>query len=331
MRKRFAALVLILLLLPQLASAQEAYVYEEEEIPAELTLIPVTETISQVRGMRRLVNLCEQYPTYLMDERIRNFNEILDALDPHIPVYVYFAENSRSHPIRQTFDADSDAYRYLKANFHADGMDHLKYETFAEYCRYYYATDHHWNYRGAYQAYADIVRLLKGEEEAVLQPAQVEVFPVYFNGSYSKELKLEFSREYFAIYRFEPFPKYTALVNGKKKVYDHISSYLKNTFNNTPMYNHYAACYGGDYGKIVFQGRDGGEGNLLMFGDSLSNSVKTLLIHHYANIIYIDLRHYEEDMGKPFSMSEILAEYPVDQILFLGNIDIFTKGTLMQP
>lgn len=331
MIKRIAALLLLLLLLPQLVFAQEGFVYQEEEIPEELTLIPASESVFQVRGMRRLVNLSSQYSPELMDERIDNFNEVLDALTPHIPVYLYFAENSRTHPIQQQFSVDSEAYLYLKERLHTDGADHIKYGSFREFCNLFYATDHHWNYRGSYQAYVDIVRMLKGGREEVLEPAAVEVFPVYFNGFYSKELKLEFSREYFAIYRFDPFPKYTALVNGKKKVYDHFSNYLQNKFNNSPMYNHYAACYGGDYGMIVFQGEQTGKGTLLLIGDSLSNAVKTLLIHHYDRIVYVDLRHYEEDMGKPCSMSELMAEYPIDQILLLGNINLFTEGTLLQP
>lgn len=331
MIRRIAALLLLLLLFPQLALAQEGFVYQEEEIPEELMLIPASETVFQVRGMRRLVNLSSQYSPESMDERIDNFNEVLDALDPHIPVYLYFAENSRSHPVEKEFSVDSELYLHLKERLHTDGADHLKYSSFREYCNLYYSTDHHWNYRGSYQAYVDIVRMLKGGKEEVLEPVAVEVFPVYFNGLYSKELKLEFSREYFAIYRFDPFPQYTALVNGKKKVYDHIGSYLKNMINNSPLYNHYAACYGGDFGKIVFQGEQSGKGNLLLIGDSLSNPVKTLLIHHYDNIIYVDLRHYEQDMGKPFSMSELLAEYPIDQILLLGNVTLFIEGLPMQP
>ena len=76
-----------------------------------------------------------------------------------------------------------------------------------------------------------------------------------------------------------------------------------------------------------------GKGTLLIFGNSLSNAVKTMLIHHYDRIVYVDLRHYNTSrgMGKPFSMHELLEEYPVDQILLLGDVNLFMDGELMNP
>ena len=49
-----------------------------------------------------------------------------------------------------------------------DAYDHLKYRTFEQFCDYFYSTDHHWNHRGSYQGYVDIVHMLLGEEEEIL-------------------------------------------------------------------------------------------------------------------------------------------------------------------
>lgn len=336
MKKTLLCFILALVFLPLGASGQEIVeaTLQPEKIPDVLELIPLTEKICQVRGMRRMVNDCTKFPLSDLDERIQNYNEILDGMEEHIPTYMYFAESSRSHPIEFSFPEDSEAYTYLKQRLHVDHFGHLAYDTFEQFCQYYYSTDHHWNYKGSYQAYVDIVRMLKGEEESVLVPEGVVTFPVIFDGSFSREIKLSFSQEYFSIYRFGERAEYTAYVNGKKRAYDHMDNYLRGTINTNALVNHYALCYGGDYGMIVFENAEqSGKGTLLMFGNSMSNAVKTLLIQHYDRIVYIDLRHYatSRGIGKPFSMSEIVTEYHPDQILLLSDLSMYRQGDPMEP
>ena len=125
----------------------------KEAIPNSLKLQSLSKTIYRIRNMNRLVNNSRNYSNKRMAERIQNFNRALDSIPDDIPVYLYFVENSRTHPIAASFAKDSDAYRYLKNNFHADYFDHLKYTTFKAFCSYFYTTDHHWNFRGSYQGY----------------------------------------------------------------------------------------------------------------------------------------------------------------------------------
>ena len=96
-----------------------------------------------------------------MKKLVDGFNAAIDALpEDKPPIYLYLAESSRSHPIAPEFDEESPGYLYLKENLHADVFDHLKYSTYEQFCDYFYTTDHHWNYKGSYQAYKDIVRML---------------------------------------------------------------------------------------------------------------------------------------------------------------------------
>ncbi len=74
----------------------------------------------------------------------------------------------------------------------------------------------------------------------------------------------------------------------------------------------------------MFEGEQTGKGTLLIIGDSQTNPVKTLLIHHYDRIVFINLGHYYKEstgVGKPFSMSETINEYNPDQILLMGCAD----------
>lgn len=299
---------------------------EIETIPDQLELIPLTPVLSQVKGMRRIVNNSAAFVLEMMDQRIDNFNRVLDEMEPHIPTYLYFVESSRTHPIAHAFPVDSDAYLYLKERLHVDYFDHLKYDSFDQFCQYFYSTDHHWNFRGSYQGYKDIVRMLKGEEETLLVPQGIALFPVIYHGSFCRDMKLAFSKEYFSIYNFNPFPQYTAFVNGKKRAYDHFANYLSNKINHKPLVNHYALCYGGDYGLIHFQGEQSGKGNVLVFCDSQSDAIKTLLIQHFDNIVFVDLRHYADPargVGKPFSMRETVNQFDIHQILFLTDVSTF--------
>ncbi|MCR4620832.1 MAG: hypothetical protein K5663_01985 [Clostridiales bacterium] len=317
-------------------SLNENLLPPKENIPKKIEVVPYAEEVFRVKGMYRLVDDCSNYPVEKMDVRIQNFNSVLDGMDPHIPTYVYFVENSRSHPLELTFPEESDAYIHLKENLHADVFDHLKYTTFEQFCQYFYTTDHHWNYLGAYQGYVDIVRMLKGEEEELLVPKELVTLPALYDGAYSRKNQKAFSKEYFALYRYNRYPEYTSYVNNKKKAYDHIKNYLSGRINKEPLVNHYATCYGGDNGLILFKNNHpSGKGTLLILGDSMSNAVKTLLIEHYDTIVYVDLRHYSgtRGVGKPFSMRDITSKYHIDQILFLSNMTMYTKydSVVMNP
>ena len=328
--KRWLSALLALICLFPVSGCADAPV-TAEKLPDTIELVPLTECICQVRGTWRLVDDCAYYSTDKMAERVASYNQALDAAQDRPPVYLYLAESSRSHPMTQTFPENSDAYEYLLENLHADCFDHLKYTTYAQYCQYFYTTDHHWNYRGSYQAYVDIVHMLKGDDEDVLEPVGTATFPIFFNGYYCRDTGLQFSREYFSVYLFDPFPAYTAYVGGAKRQYDHVDVYLRNRYNSGVMTNHYANYYGGDTGSITFVSGSKGKGSLLMIGNSLSNAVKTLLTNHYDTIYYVDLRHYKKLAGESFSISSYLAKYPVDQILILGDVTLFMTGEMMDP
>ena len=61
-----------------------------------------------------------------------------------------------------------------------EDTDYLRIGSLEEYGRYFYTTDHHWNYRGSYAGYCQIVRMLLGEDEPVIEPAETVTFPVKF-------------------------------------------------------------------------------------------------------------------------------------------------------
>ena len=302
-----------------------------ETIPEVIELERINYAYLRVKGMNRIVGDYSVWTTDKMDSKIRSFNSVLDNMDHHIPVFLYYVESSRSHPMQEVFSPESELYLYLKEHLHADGYDHLKYSTFKEYCDYFYSTDHHWNYRGSYQGYVDIVHMLKGPDEPVLEPVDAVTFPLIYNGSYSEKTNTMLSKEPFTVYRFDKLPNYTAFVKGKKIHYDRMKQYFAGKYGKGKLESHYSRFYGGSYGKLLFRGESSGKGRLLVFEDSMSNAIKALLIAHYDEILFIDTRYYENEQGKKCSMKDILSSFPADQILILTCNTLFTDKHLVYP
>ena len=185
MKKRVLALLLCLLTAFSAAAEEEAPLKKRR-----------TESgLFYVKADHRYFNNAGHFGVSRIKSGVRLLNAAIDALEPHIPVSLYLAESSRSHLIERTFPEDSEVYRYLLEHLHADQADHLKYTTYRQFCEYFYATDHHWNYRGSYQAYADIVYMLFGEDEPYLTPDEKVTLPVKFQGSFAKQERNPVSEE----------------------------------------------------------------------------------------------------------------------------------------
>ena len=300
-----------------------------EAIPDTVEAEKVGDDIYRIKGTDRLIRGASRSVPDKMKETIDSYNAVLDRLDGDIEVYAYFPENSSSLNVAGDYTEGYRLYDYLKEHLHADATAHLEISSYGQFCRLFYTTDHHWNFRAHYLAYTDILAMVKGPEEAPLVPSGIAVFPVIFNGSFCRDLKQELSGEYFTVYTFDRLPEYTCYQMGKKRQYDHVETYLRGKFDTDPMTNHYANYYGPNSGYMVFENRHatGDMGTLLIIGDSFSTPIKTLLIGHYDRIIGVDLRLYEGVAKTPFSLSEVVREHDVDQILFLGSKAMYVGET----
>ena len=289
------------------------------------------ERLFYIEALHRYVQNPNVYPSSRASACVRMFNRAIDSLQEEIPVSLYFVESSRSHLITHRFDENSEYYLYLQKHLHADRSDHLKYTTLEEFCDFFYSTDHNWNYQGAYQGYCDIVRLLLGENEPLLEPVETVTLPVIFNGSFSKNLNTADSTEQFSLYRFDKLPEYTCFVNGKKHAYDHIRSYLAGKYNRNTFANHYALCYGGTFAFGTMETDRTDAPNLLVFCNSMGAGVNYLLANHFHRIVIVDLRYYKETFEDDFSLENAVKEYDIDQILILGDAQFFYDAKNLIP
>ena len=313
--------------------AYAAFAPFHEDVPEAVQLVESSNGIFRIFGTKRLVQKSLNWASGNILSAVRTFNKALDGIDPDIPVYLYFVDNSRTQPVYREFTEDSVVYNYLKDMLHVDAADHLKYSSLEEFCHYFTTTDNHWNFRGSYQGYVDVVRMMRGEEEELLEPDGIAVIPVYFDGTYNKT-RQPISEEYFAIYRFDDFPRYTAYIDGKKREWDHIDDYLNGKYDRKAMTAHYTKCYGGNVGLMTLESEEpSAHGTLLIFGDSFALPLKSMLMKHFKTIVAVDLRYYEDSRTNPLSMSALVEKYGVDEILLVSSHTMYSdrKAQLLRP
>ena len=309
-----AFLVLCALLVPGRPAQAEA---------PEIVKVRTSHDFYYIAADHRYTDNFVGFHTGRMEHGVQMLNSAVDGLRPHIPVYCYLAESSRSHPITPTFPADSLAYRFLLKFLHADHFDHLKYETYQEFCQYFYQTDHHWNYLGSYQGYTDMIRMMLGDDEPLFTPDETVVLPVVFQGSFANKEKHPIADEPFAFYRFDHLPAYTTYINDARRSYGNMRAYLAGRYATELYTNHYEQLYGGSWAKIVYDTGRPEKKDLLVFCNSYGSPVRPLLASHYNRTVFIDLRLYYANYGENVSLNEIVREYGIDQILFLGDVKMF--------
>lgn len=251
-------------------------------------------------------------------EAVGRFSAELRKLS--VPVCLYFVENSRS----QDFDrvvAESDAYIRMREALQPAEARNFGFADYGEFCSLFYETDHHWNAEGSYRGYTEIIGMLRPGEEPVAKGTLTGI-PAVFNGSYARQTKRLCADETFAFYDYE-IPKHTETMNGKRGNYGRLSAYKKGKYAADELTNHYAACYGGDYGEIVYDFGTEGRGNLLMIASSYSNPINALIASHFDRTYVIDLRYYRDWAGEDFDPVSYADGKDITEVLLLGDVKLF--------
>ena len=237
--------------------------------------------------------------------------------------YLYFISNSRVTDFDRP-EENSRVYDWIRSFFTLDGAACFAPDGYEDYCRWFYQTDHHWNDQGFYRGYTEILALLKPDETPIGPGERLETDAV-FNGSYARVTKSLRADERFVVRSFD-LPKHAVFLNGKRGVYGKLKAYLSGRFPSEPLTNHYANCYGGDYGEIVYDFGTEGRGRLLLVASSYSNPINALIASHFDETRVVDLRYYESYAGGPFDPTAYVREHEIDTVLLLGDIRLFLPG-----
>ena len=196
----------------------------------------------------------------------------------------------------------------------------------------YYSTDHHWNMRGAYNAYRRIVSAL-GWEGAPVELGEQIIYPTpEFKGSLNR-IGL-FDRDFIDhVLDFEfALPDYDIKLgesHGDMELLVHIDEYERGEWDPHEYMNRYAEYFHSDRGHVTIANPEKREGSILIVAYSYSNCVERLFANHFAKTYVYDPRASED------ALDEYLEIHPdIDEILFFvspANLDTDRAFRMLQP
>ena len=187
---------------------------------------------------------------------------------------------------------------------------------------WYYRTDHHLNFEGAYKAYGQIWELLRTQNPQIGEPWRpqkwIELPDINFYGTYARRSGY-FDRVHDVILdaRFD-LPELCVHVHGaKQQDRNKKNCYEAGDYSKAKFANHYAEYFGDDYGLIEYTCQ-AASGNLLVVGDSYDNCLEPLLASHFHRSYFVDLRHYAGDVGDRFVIDDFIVRNEITDVLFVG-------------
>ncbi len=237
---------------------------------------------------------------------------------PETEFYVYYIETDRD----RNFETETPGLLYdclaESLRIPADQVSRLRVDSFEDYRRLFFKTDHHWNAEGSRQGYVEICRLLGVEPLPLAGRYSV---PACYLGTRAAGVE-GVPAEDFAVNLYS-FPDMTITIPaGQIPDYGMQALFVAGELENVS----YGSVFGVDCGELVFDtGRPGK--NLLVMGDSYDNAIVKPLAASFSKSYCVDLRSYEGEIGRPFDMESYLRDKKIDAVLFVGAIDYF-GGTL---
>jgi hypothetical protein len=238
--------------------------------------------------------------------------------DVTFPKFLYFINTSVSTDFSDMHRYD--AFAYVKKQFRMTKYAELSFRSFDEYKRYFYQTDHHWNYRGSYRGYVRIMRMMEGRGVKLLRPCGTMTYDTVYNGSYSRDYGLRDATEKFTVYEFR-IPSHRTFVNGREREYGVRYRYVSADDCPSMTYsNHYGLYYGDDYASVVYKFDNPDAESLLILATSFSNAVNDLIASHYKETHVLDVRHYEDWYGRPLDVQKYMEDNHLDKLLVMGDL-----------
>lgn len=251
------------------------------------------------------------------DAKAENYNAIIRAY-PELEFYAYFIEKDTNVSFDTGLQTPSAEYMLSILELDEDHKAIYEVNNFADYAANFYHTDHHWNHRGSYKGYLQVMELLKCQDSRVLPGEEILIFDGYLGSKAAASGTSLFAEKFYG-YKYD-LPEFSVLENGVAR--DHYGNQevcQKDQNLQSISYGHY---YGYDSGEIIFtSGREDSE-NILVIGDSFDNAILQLMATHYNQLFSIDLRNYEAQMGQTFDFRRYVKEHDITKVLFIGN-DVF--------
>ena len=273
---------------------------------------------------------CDDYIMYrasTMDEsqkkifkqNVAKYNHVNGLVD----TYYYFINDATTYDFskgEKTVDYKMLLEERLKGKYH---LATFEYDGYDEFKKYFYKTDHHWNYVGSYRGYVEIAKMLGIKD--VASPVEVFTNGETTYGSHARNLRYYEYQEDFAFYTFN-IPMHDTRINKKVEEYGHYNDYIQHNYVYNKNMNYYSYVYGSDRGEITFDFHQPKKENLLLLSNSFSNPVNVLIAQHFDKTYVVDLRYYKKQIGEEFKISDYIKNNKIDKVLFIMSPTFVTKN-----
>ena len=236
------------------------------------------------------------------------------AAAPEVDFYVYYIETPRDIDLETGEKTGLYDFFLGELALPETNIGRLRLDSFADYRRLFFKTDHHWNAEGAWKGYCDLCAMLGTEPLPRLGSYSV---PACYRGTRAAGVE-GVEAEDFAVVLYE-LPDMTRTVyTGEISSYGEQARFVSGELAGVS----YGAVFGGDYGELLFEtGRPGK--NLLVLGDSYDNALLEPLAAGFSKCCSVDLRAFSAETGHAFNMADYIREHEIDCVLFIAGIDYF--------
>lgn len=258
-------------------------------------------------------------PTKDYDEKvIKNKLNIFSKMNDYIDTSYYALDRADAWDFSKN-ELLFNSYEVLKSNLTGEyNISRLDVNNYDEFYRYFYKTDHHWNYIGSYQGYKDIFKLLDIEGEP-LKPTNTRILKNFY-GSQAKSSRVLSISEDFIYYDYD-LKKHSEYINGKK------GSYGNYNYNEKISYmNYYEAVYGRDFVEVMYDYNEPEKDNLLILGTSYTDPINRLVASHFDKTFVVDARYYKNYDGSPLNLKDYIDEHHIDRVLVLASTEMITNN-----
>lgn len=211
-----------------------------------------------------------------------------------------------------------------------------KFDTFtkAELEEMYLETDHHWNIKGAFLAYQDMIReiskrspLFEDEPISLSEISVSQLTEGRFEGSYNNQINFAINpKTADRTIIYEPrtpfdFAHFEVInTDGTQTITDFNDFY---GFKRGRSTYKYGSIYGGDRRKIVYENpKANNKLNVLLMKDSFMNPITPYLAQHFNKLTVLDNRYYTE-----FSLKNVLMSEHYDMFIIAFHDDNLFSGT----
>ncbi|MFC4779258.1 DHHW family protein [Paenibacillus sp. GCM10023252] len=211
-----------------------------------------------------------------------------------------------------------------------------KFDTFtkAQLEELYFETDHHWNIKGAFAAYQEMIAQLS-KESAIFEDKPMSLNEIHvsrlttgsFEGSYNLHIKHAVnSRKADRTIIYEPkipfaFKNVEVISKDGKEVIRNFNDFYG--FKKGRSVYSYGLIYGGDRRKITYENpKANNKLNVLLLKDSFMNPITPYIAQHFKHLTVYDNRYYSE-----FSLRELLKSEHYDMLIIAFHDDNLYSGT----